>query len=406
MVGVNYIATDIGIRGGFAAQFQLAASELMFTLQASNFSIPITIVGKLTGYSDGHECDHVQQQYICYFKPVHKCHNELLKYGNRINAPRSNPNIPLIPPPFQSHGLAFWWGVIQYKMFQFQPIVEDYIMNEAKMKDNGNGFPFGLSIAGMHVRHGDKFVDGFRVHSLSEELNAIKKSPDCYIQNDYGDCFAKVGTYSNHSNTILFKLLKRHGVILDPKNVNYYNSSQAHANSSILVDSRKIITRMHSMGVKHSTPNHNHNNYIYNSSHHHILKEYMNENVSYVTPLKVFVASDDINVINGAKSLGFLADSSGVSQQTASTGMLATLLIHPEMGFNATLEIVSDIYFLSQCSSLLGIAASQVYRMAVAISNVTGVLNHAVAMDTDQIGRVRAMSQKYHIPFPEEFAKP
>jgi hypothetical protein len=36
------------------------------------------------------------------------------------------------------------------------------------------------------------------------------------------------------------------------------------------------------------------------------------------------------------------------------------------------LEIISDIYFLSQCNSLVGISASQVFRMAVAISNVTG----------------------------------
>lgn len=34
--------------------------------------------------------------------------------------------------------------------------------------------------------------------------------------------------------------------------------------------------------------------------------------------------------------------------------MLKTLLAHPELGYNASLEIISDIFFLSQCSTLLG----------------------------------------------------
>lgn len=57
------------------------------------------------------------------------------------------------------------------------------------------------------------------------------------------------------------------------------------------------------------------------------------------------------------------------------TGMLKTLLKHPEIAHQATLEIIADIYFLSQCSTLIGISASQVFRMAVAMSNVTGVFS-------------------------------
>lgn len=83
--------------------------------------------------------------------------------------------------------------------------------------------------------------------------------------------------------------------------------------------------------------------------------------------------------------------------------MLSSLLQHHEIGFNAILEIISDIFFLSQCTSLLGIAGSQVYRMAVALSNATGTLNYAVIVGTDQVAKVRGMSAKYHVPFPENF---
>jgi len=86
--------------------------------------------------------------------------------------------------------------------------------------------------------------------------------------------------------------------------------------------------------------------------------------------------------------------------------MLATLLHKPEMGYNASLEIIRDVYFLSRCSTLVGIAASQIFRMAVGISNATGTLVVATAMDHAQIPRVAQMSTKYHLPLVEHFQPP
>ena len=71
------------------------------------------------------------------------------------------------------------------------------------------------------------------------------------------------------------------------------------------------------------------------------------------------------------------------------------------------LSQITDIYFLSRCSTLVGIAASQVFRMAVGISNSTGRLRgDAMIMDFDQMHKIIHMSNKYHIPLPEKFMNP
>ncbi len=118
---------------------------------------------------------------------------------------------------------------------------------------------------------------------------------------------------------------------------------------------------------------------------------------------RIFVASDDGNVLKAAKQLGHLVDSEGVSQQTSSVGMFTTLLSNPNLGYNASLEIITDIFFLSRCSTLVGIAASQVFRTAVGISNASHILKHAAAMDYAQLPRIRHMSAKYGLPLPENF---
>lgn len=43
-------------------------------------------------------------------------------------------------------GLAFWWGVVQHKMFRFQPFVDWYVLEEARRMNRGLGFPFGMSV--------------------------------------------------------------------------------------------------------------------------------------------------------------------------------------------------------------------------------------------------------------------
>ena len=67
---------------------------------------------------------------------------------------------------------------------------------------------------------------------------------------------------------------------------------------------------------------------------------------------------------------------------------------------------ITDIYSLSRCSTLVGILASQVFRVAVAISNVTGVLNEAFAMDYDQLNKVIVMSKRVGVIYADNFSPP
>ncbi len=69
---------------------------------------------------------------------------------------------------------------------------------------------------------------------------------------------------------------------------------------------------------------------------------------------------------------------------------------------NATLEIIRDVYYLSQCTTLIGAASSQVFRMAVALANVTGVLHTARSLETrEMVKEVQRLSDQYGVPFPE-----
>ena len=43
--GIDYLVVGIGINGGFAAQFQLAAKEWMHLFAAYNFSVPVLVEG-------------------------------------------------------------------------------------------------------------------------------------------------------------------------------------------------------------------------------------------------------------------------------------------------------------------------------------------------------------------------
>jgi hypothetical protein len=86
--------------------------------------------------------------------------------------------------------------------------------------------------------------------------------------------------------------------------------------------------------------------------------------------------------------------------------MLNTLLKNPEIGYNATLEIIRDITLLSRCSTLIGISASQIFRMAYGISLAQNTLITGVAMDYNQLNKVKSMSNKYGLPLVENFKKP
>lgn len=326
---------DYSYGGGFASQFQLAALYWVRTAAYQNYSLPVLIRGHIRSYSDGKECERVNHDWTCFFQPMSACQDELLNYGTKISSPmlHSSSYSSLVPSRFNDMGLEWWWGAVQLYMFRLQPEVEYFVLHESSRMSEGRGFPFGSLIAGLHVRHGDKSIDGWRLHSFENEMAAVRKSPDCALDG-----------MTNSSR-------KTEG-ICHPSTLNV---------SHIAAEDRD---------------------------------------------LHVFVASDDPNVLNAAHKLGHLVDSSGVSQKTGTAGMFAVLIKHPEYGYNATLEIVTDIYFLSHCTTLVGTAASQVFRMAVDMSYANGTLNCAIALDYNQLPKIRRMSAKYELIVPEHFEAP
>ena len=118
--------------------------------------------------------------------------------------------------------------------------------------------------------------------------------------------------------------------------------------------------------------------------------------------MTIFIASDDKQVLATARAKGFLVTRGGVSQETADQGMAAALQGRPNMSHNASLEIIADIYFLSRCTTLVGTASSQVFRVAVGISNALGLLQSAIIMDFDQMPKIRRWTTSF-LPLPETF---
>lgn len=403
--GLDYINVDIGINGGFAAQFQFAGKEWMYLFAAHNFSVPVLIQGRLIGYSDNKMCDHVNHQWTCYFQPMSECEAIIRKTGRQIHSDKPRRHSP-VPDQFSHLGQAYWWGAIQYKMFQFQPVVVEYIQAQVSVMNKMRGFPFGMPLAGLHVRHGDKKIDGFKEHSLDEELNFLRKSPDCAVANKNGDCFSKLNTSSHASFVMLHRLAKKHGVVLDVSKIDEFNRTSETDNADIAIDPKSLLpSAPHITHNPHRPAGQTHHGH--NVSSGHLQQPHGSHSGSdrYVIPVQVFIASDDINVLRSAVKQGYITNAAGVSQDTttATNGMLTTLLTHPEIAHAAALEIISDIYFLSQCNTLVGIMASQVFRMSVAISNATGNLHFAAALDGDQLQRILHLSRKYDVPAFETF---
>jgi hypothetical protein len=389
----------IGIEGGFAAQFQLAASKMMRNLAVSNFSMPIVITGSLMGYSNSPECAFVDHEWICYFLPTSTCHSQLVKTGIKVHVNNfDKPDEEAVPPIFRSQGLPFWWGVIQFFLFRFQPSIEKLVAQRAQEMLHGLGFPHGLPIAGLHVRHGDKHNDGFHEYSLGEELSSIRKSLHCPIQNVHKACFVKVNFSDSSSSLWLGIVMRGLSIVLPLEKIDQYNASLGvnhQLNQALRVDVKTLLPYLH---IPHSSPGVA-NNIHQNDSHIPLFTS-----VTYVLPLAVFVASDDPSVLSLSQSLGLLTLPQSTLPVNPSQGMFALLAKQPKYAFNASLEIFTDIFLLSQCSSLVGGCSSQVFRMAVAISNVTNTLVYSQAMDMNQYNQVKKLSNKYRIPFPENFS--
>lgn len=393
----EYIKAGIGVKGGFAAQFQLAAREFMLGLAAGGFQLPVLIEGPLTGYSEGSQCKKANHQWTCFFEAPTKCQNQLSTQAKEQIIKNWPSEIDSIPPQFKARGLVSWWAAVQYYLFRFKPFVYRHIAEEAKDMHAHRGYPYGLPIAGMHVRHGDKKDDGFRTTTLEEELDILRKSPDCPLLNTARDCFVPLNlSDSHHISVVVNSASQGHTIILKAEDIERFNHSAS--NDEIAVDPK-------SFGLSNSK--HHNKLAMSNSNHSSPIHRAMNTTTAimgnYVIPLAIFVASDDSKVLSAAEQRGFLVDPVGISQQSASTSMILILLRNKELGYNASLEIISDIHFLSHCSTLLGMAASQVFRISVAISNITNTLKYVRVTDLDQVGRIQFLSKKYSVPFPEVF---
>lgn len=370
---------DLSYGGGFASQFQLAALFWLRTAAYVNYSIPILIRGHIRSYSDGKECESVNHDWICFFKPLSSCQETLLKSGTQVSSLMKSPYDDLVPAAFVDLGAAWWWGVVQLYLFRLQPHIEELVLHEASKMNDGLGFPFDSLIAGLHVRHGDKSIDGWRLHSFENEMAAVRKSRDCLLDPSITSAVTRPRQLEHHTHE------EAGGGAADSVAASH---SHAHKHEGTHATAGHHVQKQPSKGVCHPNVN----------------------NVTDTHPrdrfLHVFVASDDPNVLNSAHQLGHLVDSSGVSQKTGTTGMVNVLSQHPEYGYNATVEIITDIYFLSKCSTLVGTAASQVFRMAVGISHANSTLTTAIALDYAQLGRIRKMSMKYQLIVPENFESP
>jgi len=201
--GIEYVWSDMGCGGGFAAHFQLAAAQWMRAASITGYKMPVLIIGSIWKYSQGQECKHAGGDWTCFFLPVSGCQEQLKKTGKQVAVDFNKLTTftdDLLPAQFRHVGIAYWWGIVQERMFRLQPAVRQYIYREASRLNGGQGFP-GVTlgaldpgwllksggslssrltpIAGLHVRHGDKHTDGFKHHSIAAGLRAVHASPQC-----------------------------------------------------------------------------------------------------------------------------------------------------------------------------------------------------------------------------------
>lgn len=368
--GIEYVQVDMGCGGGFAAHFQLAGAEWLRTAKALNYSKPVIIVGHIRGYSDGPECQHVNKDWTCFFLPMSEpaCQREMLKTGKRVGADLGAVKLDdtICPNAFSHVGLAYWWGVVQARMFRLQPEIAALVAAESRRMDRGRGFPLPERLegvlGGVHVRHGDKSSDGFKHHSFEAELAAASKSPECALLGVlFGGC---VRTYND---TLL------------PTAAPGMRLYVASDDASVLISARIM--------VRHAC----------------VRSMFKCRRMLRIGPSS-FPPSTSNASLHRLPSQGHLVkEHEGISTQTSSAGMFKTLLAHTEVAYNATVEVITDIVHLGRCSTLVGIAASQIFRLAVGLSNATGALQYAAAMDYHHLPRIRAMSAKWALPLPEAF---
>jgi hypothetical protein len=109
----------------------------------------------------------------------------------------------------------------------------------------------------------------------------------------------------------------------------------------------------------------------------------------------MFVASDDLGILSQAAARGSLIGSNGTSQQLSQRGSVETSLraarakrARSEDGYAALLEVVADLLLLASCRLLVGSISSQIFRLAAALGNASGILEHALIVDPHNLLQV------------------
>jgi hypothetical protein len=431
----EFIPSSMGDGGGFASKFQLGASEFMYRFACGKFQLPVHIHGHLGGYSGGKECAHAKHGWTCFFLPSSRCDtylNTALKHTVDSNKHKNNETTPakvlktlllptarqcykrphtteeLVPPRFQHLGMAFWWGAMQHYLFRLQPHAFRHIHRLASstgIMHRSRSFSSQSLLIGLHVRHGDKHTDGFHEHSFEEELQLARNTTICPIQSK-----PQMSGGMNITTTTIgincFLPVAKAELLLAPaqlhKNVTTAltegDNSKQELPSTPMVIQAKDIDRYDQRS--------NNSDIILN-------QESRNHVQSLLVPVSVFVASDDVAVIKAARNMGYFTQVMGLSHRNPSSSsnynnsndiaFSEILSRDTAMGYNSSLEIIADIYFLSQCNVLVGMAASQIFRIAVGISNATGLLIQARAVDMDQDNKIREMSNFFKVPYFEVF---
>ncbi len=204
--GLKYTIVEMGNAGGFSSQFQMAASRFMRVIASFKYEMPTLIVGSLRGYSTGPQCKHANNDWTCFFQPVSNCQEVLLKTGkyHKIKPTHHETisDLDSIPAQFKPLGLAFWWGVIQYKMFQMQPLTEKYVMEHLKNMNNGLGFPTGELLRGVNECFAFVVTATFSIVSIV--LCMFRVYIQCLTQHE------APMTPVNHSFCLLLFLCYRH----------------------------------------------------------------------------------------------------------------------------------------------------------------------------------------------------
>jgi hypothetical protein len=183
------------------------------------------------------------------------------------------------------------------------------------------------------------------------------------VQNKQGECFYLLNVSQLFSSTtngstaaakLLIKMVKRRAVLVDSDGLDKYNNTIVsammlnysltvsllnHGHSSKFSNSDKIIQNdyfsssglidprqlLHSIRPNQlSSAQYSYNDVAVDSFNNgtYISNSSVPSRNNYFIPLKIFVASDDFAVLQTAVRLGWLADDSGISQQTASNGLI------------------------------------------------------------------------------------